>query len=63
MQIKELTLAIVSSPKIYVNLSLVYDIYRKKDGNSTQISFGNDYVLSVTETPEQILKGLIFVKK
>ena len=55
MKFIEVNLLLNESVSLLVNIALCIDIYRKKDGNSTQLSFGNDYVLSVIETPEEIL--------
>jgi len=58
MKFIKLTLSVNEKPTILVNISLCIDIYRKDGGHSTQLSFNNDYILSVTETPEEIVEIL-----
>jgi len=43
---------------IFINVLLIYDIYRNTniEKANTTISFGNNYILMVNETPEEIIK-------
>jgi len=54
---KFIKLTLPDNSKVYVNVNLVYDIFKNEfgDKNNTNLSFGNDYVLSVLETPEEII--------
>lgn len=42
---------------IFVNMDLAFDIYKNTnvDKSNTHISFGNDYELTVLETPKEII--------
>ena len=42
---------------VFANMDLAFDIYKNPnvEKSNTHISFGNDYVLTVKESPEEII--------
>ena len=62
MKFIELTLATKEQPKIYVNLSLITDVFVKPESETTTITFSQDYYFSVLETPSEIFKDILFIK-
>ena len=54
---KFIKLTLPDKSSVFVNISKCYDIFKneKSEKNNTNISFGNDYVLSVLETPKEII--------
>jgi len=59
---KYLVLTLPSKEKIYVNIASALNFYRNvfqvNEIKTTIIDFGNDYTLSVLETPEEIYDRL-----
>jgi len=54
---KFIKLTLPDGSEFFVNMSLAYDIYKNEniEKSYTIISFGNDYALSVLESPQVIL--------
>lgn len=57
---KFIKLTLPDGSKFFANMSLAYDIYKNEniEKSYTTISFGNDYALSVLESPKVILSML-----
>lgn len=51
---KFIKLTLTTGSQIFVNMHLVLDVFVSK--NHTAISFGNDYVLTVRELPNEIFR-------
>jgi len=54
---KFIKLRLCDGTEVFANMSLAFDIYKNVnvEKSNTHISFGNDYVLTVLETPLEIL--------
>jgi hypothetical protein len=58
---KFIKLTLPDGSEFFVNMSLAYDIYKNEniENSYTTISFGNDYGLTVLESPKAILDILL----
>lgn len=57
---KFIKLRLCDGTEVFANMDLAFDIYKNPnaDKSNTHISFGNDYVLTVIETPTEIIDML-----
>jgi len=54
---KFIKLRLCDGTEVYANMDLAFDIYKNPNAekSNTHISFRNDYVLTVIETPKEII--------
>ena len=54
---KFIKLRLCDGTEVFANMNLAFDIYKNPnaDKSNTHISFGNDYVLTVLETPKEVI--------